>query len=338
MPLAITPGEPAGIGPDIVLVSAGKALPRPIVAISNKALLEQRASLLGLQVKLETITLEQVKQIEVHQPGVLPLIDVPLAANNMLPGKPAVGAAKYLLQTLDVAVQGCLQGHFHAMVTGPLQKSGINEAGIPFSGHTEYLAERTKAKHVVMMLVSSRMRVALLTTHLPLAQVPGALNKERLSLTLDVLHQSLQQTFAIKQPRIGVCGLNPHAGESGYLGSEEIEIIQPVIEQYQSKGMLVEGPLPADTAFTPEKRKCYHVILAMYHDQGLPVIKSQDFGETVNITLGLPLIRTSVDHGVALSLAGTGKANPRSMLAAIEAAHRLGVCLCNNKGVKPCVT
>lgn len=231
--------------------------------------------------------------------------------------------AAYVLATLDRALDGCLAGEFHAMVTGPVQKSVINDAGIVFSGHTEYLAQHCQRETVVMMLASRQLRVALATTHLPLREVADAINTELLRKIIRILHQDLQQKFALINPRILVCGLNPHAGESGHLGREEIEIITPLVEELKAQGMDLRGPFPADTLFTPKYLQDADAVLAMYHDQGLPVLKSQGFGEAVNITLGLPIIRTSVDHGTALDLAGTGLASMNSLLEAFRMAAGL---------------
>jgi 4-hydroxythreonine-4-phosphate dehydrogenase len=228
--------------------------------------------------------------------------------------------AGYVLAALTRATDGCLTGEFDALVTGPVHKGVINDAGIPFSGHTEFLAERCKAKQVVMMLACPGLRVALATTHLPLAEVPRAITRERLTAVIEVLHADLRMKFGITNPRLLVCGLNPHAGEGGHLGREEIEIIAPVIRQLQQQGLPLKGPVPADTAFLPESLAGTDAVLAMYHDQGLPVLKARDFAHAVNVTLGLPFIRTSVDHGTALELAGTGRADPSSLHAAIDTA------------------
>ena len=237
-----------------------------------------------------------------------------------MPGQMSVANADYVLKTLDVAIDGCLSGEFDAMVTGPVNKAIINDAGHPFTGHTEYLAQRAGVERVVMMLTAGDLRVALATTHLPLAAVPGAIDQRLLEQTLTIIDHDLRRYFGFSQPRIAVCGLNPHAGESGHLGREEIDIISPAIEAMRAKGLSLLGPLPADTAFTPEALKHCDVVLAMYHDQGLPVLKHAGFGKAVNITLGLPFIRTSVDHGTALDLAGTGKANTDSLNEALGSA------------------
>ncbi len=236
------------------------------------------------------------------------------------PGRVDKANAPYVLETLNRAIEGCLRGEFDALVTGPVHKGVINDAGIAFTGHTEYLAAQAGKVMPVMMLVAGNLRVALVTTHLPLSDVPRAITRERLTAVLEILHHDLKQKFGLAAPRIRVCGLNPHAGESGHLGREEIEVIEPVVKALTAKGMKLEGPVPADTAFLPESLKHVDAVLAMYHDQGLPVLKHHDFAHAVNVTLGLPFIRTSVDHGTALELAGTGKADPSSLYAALDMA------------------
>ena len=240
-----------------------------------------------------------------------------------VPGKLDPANSRYVLRLIDRAVQGCLAGEFSAMVTAPVQKSAINDAGIAFTGHTEYLAERAKAEHVVMMLVGGGLRVALATTHLPLSQVPKAIRKDDLVRTLRVLDRDLRQRFKIKKPRILVAGLNPHSGESGHLGTEDAEVIAPAIQKAISLGIDASGPIPADTLFVPERLKGADCVLAMYHDQGLPVLKYASFGRGVNVTLGLPFVRTSVDHGTALDIAGSGKADPGSLIEAVKLAIEL---------------
>jgi 4-hydroxythreonine-4-phosphate dehydrogenase len=256
-----------------------------------------------------------------HQPGILHVLSVALNAKEST-GKLDPANAGYVLKTLQIAVEGCLNSGFHALVTGPVQKSVINDAGIAFTGHTEYLGELTHTQPV-MMLIAGRLRVALATTHLPLSAVPSAVTRSGLEKTLSILHQDLQTRFNISSPRIAVAGLNPHAGEHGHLGREEIDVIAPAVGALRHQGMHVEGPLPADTLFTPKRLERYDAVLAMYHDQGLPVLKYAGFGEAVNVTLGLPIIRTSVDHGTALDLAGTGKADAGSLRAAFELAAKL---------------
>ena len=323
--IALTPGEPAGIGPDLVVALAQQAQPHEIVAIADPQLLQSRAQQLGLPLRL--------REVNLHEPprpgtaGELAVLPVALA-QPALPGKLNIGNASYILQTLDAAIQGCMAGHFSALVTGPVQKSVINDAGIPFSGHTEYLAEKTRTDKVVMMLATEGLRVALATTHLPLKEVAAAITRDELTQITEILQRDMQIQFGIANPRILVCGLNPHAGEGGHLGREEIEVIEPVLEKLRARGMNLVGPLPADTLFTPKYLDNADAVLAMYHDQGLPVLKYKGFGQAVNITLGLPIIRTSVDHGTALDLAGSGKANLGSLhtalayaLAMVQAKH-----------------
>ncbi len=303
--IAVTAGEPAGIGPDLVLALAQQELADiEIIAIADPALLAQRAGLLNC--KLQGLTIEPVQLATPCQPGAL-------NPDN----------ARYVLNTLEKAVAGCQSGHYDAMVTAPVQKSVINDAGIPFSGHTEFLQELTGADQVVMMLATEQMRVALLTTHLPLSEVPTAIQPELLKQVCRVLWRDLRLHFEIDAPRIAVLGLNPHAGEGGHLGREELEVIIPTLESLRGEGMDLLGPLPADTAFNPKVLNQCDVVLAMYHDQGLPVLKYAGFGNAVNITLGLPIVRTSVDHGTALDLAGSGQADCGSLLSAIDVAAQM---------------
>ena len=315
MTLVITPGEPAGIGPDIVLMLAARGRRIPAVVIADPGLLEERAAALGIDVVLEDWEPGTDAVLGEHR---LTLLPQPLARPARA-ATPDPGNAPALLAALDRAVDGCLAGEFAALVTGPLHKAVINDAGIPFSGHTEYLAERTGGRPV-MMLVAGWLRVALATTHLPLREVPDAITADRLERVLTVLHHDLTSRFGIESPRIRVLGLNPHAGEGGHMGREEIDIIAPVIERLRANGMSLSGPVPADTAFTPDSLPGCDAVLAMYHDQGLPVLKHAGFGEAVNCTLGLPIVRTSVDHGTALSLAGTGAAECSSLQSAIDVA------------------
>ncbi|RLA46110.1 MAG: 4-hydroxythreonine-4-phosphate dehydrogenase PdxA [Gammaproteobacteria bacterium] len=315
--IAITPGEPASIGPDIVLMAAQQQWDAELVAIAEPELLQQRARLLGLSIKLQTM--DPTSPPTTHQPGILKIAPVKLAT-PAVPGKPDPANAPYVLATLQRAVDSCLAGTCHAMVTAPVQKSVINDAGIPFSGHTEFLAEATGTPKVVMMLATQNLRVALATTHLPLKDVPAAITPELLQQTLHILHKDLHGKFGIAAPRIAVLGLNPHAGEAGHMGREEIDTIIPTLAQLRSAGMDLLGPLPADTAFNPKILDDCDAVFAMYHDQGLPVLKYAGFGQAINITLGLPIIRTSVDHGTALDLAGAGSANPNSLYRAIETA------------------
>lgn len=316
-PLAITVGEPAGIGPDLVLQLAMRARDQPWVGIGDADMLAARARSLGFKVRLDT----SAGQVSTEA-GVLSLIHVPLAL-PVQPGRLEPGNARAILQTLDVAIDGCRSGRFGAMVTGPLQKSVINDAGIAFSGHTEYLQDRCAVPDVVMLLVAGTLRVALATTHVPLREVADAIKPELLERRIHILWTSLKDRFGIDNPRILVAGLNPHAGESGHLGREEIEVITPVLDRLRAQGMDLKGPLPADTLFVPRFLERCDAVLAMYHDQGLPVLKHAGFGEAVNVTLGLPFVRTSVDHGTALDLAATGQADPGSLVAAITLAAEL---------------
>ncbi len=315
--IALTPGEPAGIGPDLVIALAQQAQQHEIVAIADPQLLQARAQQLNLPLRLREINLQ-----ESPRPGVAgELAVLPIAlVDQVIPGKLNVKNAPYILQTLDAAIDGCLSGNFAALVTGPVQKSVINDAGIPFSGHTEYLADKTRTPKVVMMLATEGLRVALATTHLPLKDVAAAITQDELTQVTEILQRDMKLQFGIKEPRILVCGLNPHAGEGGHLGREEIEVIEPVLNILRSRGMNLIGPLPADTLFTPKYLDNADVVLAMYHDQGLPVLKYKGFGQAVNVTLGLPIIRTSVDHGTALDLAATGKADLGSLRTALAYA------------------
>jgi len=317
--IALTAGEPAGIGPDLCVMLAQRPLPARVVVLADRALLEQRAAQLGLPLQIVDFQSGPAAPVE---PPALEVLHHPLSAPAQ-PGCLNPANSRALLHTLDSAAQGCLDGRFAAMVTAPVHKGVINDAGIPFTGHTEYLAARTGAPHVVMMLAGGGLRVALATTHLPLRQVADAITPDGLARTLRILHRDLNTRFAIPQPRILVAGLNPHAGESGHLGREEIEIIEPLIHQLRATGMELTGPLPADTLFTPSTLESADAVLAMYHDQGLPVLKYASFGHGVNITLGLPIIRTSVDHGTALTLAGTGRAQGGSLAAALATALEL---------------
>jgi 4-hydroxythreonine-4-phosphate dehydrogenase len=319
--IAVTAGEPAGIGPDILLaIASGEHnLAAELVAVADPDLLRERAALLNLNIELEEIDLQQPPRRE--RPGQLKFLPISLDA-PCDPGVLNTANAPYVLATLQAAVDGCTtasQG-FNAMVTAPVQKSVINDAGIPFSGHTEFLAQATNTEKVVMLLATRSLRVALATTHVPLSAVPKAITRELLEQTLTILHRDLRKKFALPHPRIAVLGLNPHAGEGGHMGREEIDTIIPAMEQLRANGMDLLGPLPADTAFNPKVLQEVDAVLALYHDQGLPVLKYSGFGEAINITLGLPIIRTSVDHGTALDLAGTGAASPTSLLRAIEAA------------------
>lgn len=318
--LAVTPGEPAGIGPDLLIAAAQKPWSVQLVGICSADLLRERARQLGQHIEIRKF--DPTSEATPTEPGILSLVDVPLV-EQVTAGQLNRANADYVLQCLEEATAGCLKGKFSGLVTGPVQKSIINEAGISFSGHTEFLAERSGITKVVMMLATDQLRVALVTTHLPLHAVPAAVTEKEVSSSLAILHRELIEKFGLATPRILVCGLNPHAGESGHLGQEEIEVIQPVLENARRQGMHVEGPLPADSLFTPAILKTGDAVLAMYHDQGLGPFKALSFGESVNVTLGLPFVRTSVDHGTALNLAGTGKASASSLIAAIEMASQL---------------
>lgn len=319
--IALTPGEPAGIGPDLVVTLAQKSL-NGVTVIADPSLLYARAKLLGLPLTIQEV--DSASTVATLPPSEIAVLPVRLST-DVMPGKLNVENASYVLETLDKAIEGCQSGLFDALVTGPVQKSIINEAGISFSGHTEYLADNTQTPRVVMMLATEGLKVALATTHLPLAQVPNAITQESLQEVITILHHDLKNKFGIIRPRILVCGLNPHAGEGGHLGREEIDIISPVLETFRSMQLDIRGPYPADTLFTPEYLEHADAVLAMYHDQGLPVLKHKGFGKAVNITLGLPLIRTSVDHGTALDLAGTGKAQCSSLQEALDYARTMAV-------------
>lgn len=316
--IAITPGEPGGIGPDLVCQLAQSHREQALVAIGDRQLLQQRSELLGLKLDVQDY---QQHQTVTHAAGQLSVLHTPMAEKGVV-GKASVANAGYLLATLDKAISGCQSGQFTAMVTGPINKSIINQAGIPFSGHTEYLQAKTQSQKVVMMLATDSLRVALATTHIPIKDVAAAITAESLSQVIEIINHDLQRDFGLKQPRILVCGLNPHAGEYGHIGREEIDVIIPVLEKYRKRGYQLIGPLPADTLFTEKYLQQADAVLAMFHDQGLPVLKYAGFGKAANITLGLPIIRTSVDHGTAFDLAGTGQANGGSLLTAIQcAAH-----------------
>ena len=313
--LVLTTGDPAGIGPDLCLQIADRQLPCGLVVAGDPKLLDQRASQLGLKVEL---ALWKPPDDTTHQAGRLRVWPVASAAETT-PGKLTAANAAYVLKTISESSRACLSNDFDALVTAPINKASINEAGISFSGHTEYIAGLTGGEPV-MLLTAPGLRVALATTHIPLTQVSKSITREGLTRILRTLDKELKQRFGIASPRILVAGLNPHAGESGHLGREEIEIITPVLETLRQEGLTLIGPLPADTLFLPPVLAESDAVLAMYHDQGLPVLKHLGFGRAVNITLGLPIIRTSVDHGTALELAGTGKADPGSLLTAIDAA------------------
>jgi len=320
--LAITPGEPAGIGPDLLIQLAQQRSMQNLVCIADSDMLQQRAHKLNLPLKIIPYEKNNINT----GLSTLTVLEEPLAV-PVVCGLANKNNAQSQLNALQRAVSGCLSGEFSALITGPMQKSIINEAGIPFTGHTEYLAELTNTKKVVMMLAApaskTQLRVALATTHLPLAKVSAAITKHSLEEVITILNHDLKKYFSIAEPHILICGLNPHAGEEGHLGMEEIETISPVINHLKQKGLNLTGPLPADTLFTEHNLKNADAVLAMYHDQGLPVLKHVGFGEAINITLGLPLIRTSVDHGTAFDLAGSGQAKTSSLKAAIELAETM---------------
>ena len=316
LPLAITPGEPAGIGPDLAIMLAQQSWPIPLVFVADPDLLEETAKQLGLPFSAIDYTTYAGATLKPGEALVHPIkLNAPVRAGHL-----DAANASYVLRTLDAAINGCLNGDFSALVTGPVHKGVINEAGVAFSGHTEYLQHKCGVDKVVMMLANRKMRVALASTHLPLKDVSASITRDSLKQVIDILIADMKSKFAIPAPRILVAGLNPHAGEGGHMGREEIDVIEPVMETYQQKDVSLIGPLPADTLFTPKYLDGADAVLAMYHDQGLPVLKYAGFGESVNITLGLPMIRTSVDHGTALDLARTGNIDVGSFKAAVSLA------------------
>jgi 4-hydroxythreonine-4-phosphate dehydrogenase len=316
-PLAITPGEPAGIGPDLLIQLAQNEQAMPFVVIADPDLMAERAIALGLPLTLKEWTSGTVCGAKAGELNIRPV----RLSESCNAGELNARNAGYVIECLDIAIQGCLKGTFSALVTGPVHKGIISESGMQFSGHTEYLQEQCGVDKVVMMLASTKMRVALASTHLPLAQVAEAITPSNLRRVLQILIADLQEKFGIAKPKILVAGLNPHAGEGGHMGREEIDIIEPVMKEFAAAAVQLVGPLPADTLFTPKYLKDADAVLAMYHDQGLPVLKYDGFGESVNITLGLPIIRASVDHGTALDLAGSGLADIGSLQAAIKVAY-----------------
>ncbi len=316
--VAVTSGEPAGIGPDLIIALAQQSHDFELVVIGDRDLFKSRAA--GLSLPLEVQTYDPRRPASFSSAGTLSVLHTELA-EAAVPGKLNPANGPYVLSTLERAGKGCLSGEFSAVVTAPVQKSVICESGTVFSGHTEFFAELCAAEQPVMLLCAEQLRVALLTTHLPLAEVPAQINRERVQTVTRILNHGLVKLFGISEPRIAVLGLNPHAGESGQLGREEIEHIAPALKALRSEGLQVHGPLPADSAFTQQALGEFDAVLAMYHDQGLPVLKHAGFGKAVNITLGLPIVRTSVDHGTALQLAGTGKADAGSLLAALNMAR-----------------
>jgi 4-hydroxythreonine-4-phosphate dehydrogenase len=315
--IVITPGEPGGIGPDLVVQAAQSQRQVPWLVVADRHMLAARAKQLQLPLSIDE---------NLHNPalqaGHITVLHMPLS-NSVVPGQLDTANVAGVLAALDRAIAGCMDGEFSALVTGPMQKSVVNDAGIAFSGHTEYLAENSGVEDVVMLLMTDAMRVSLATTHLPLAQVAKTLTQPLLERRLRIFNTALIQQFAITQPRILVAGLNPHAGEGGHLGTEEIEVIQPVCERLREQGFNLIGPLPADTLFTPKYLQQADGVMSMFHDQGLPVLKYSGFGEAVNVTLGLPFIRTSVDHGTALDIAGSGTADTGSLVAALGVAAQL---------------
>jgi len=318
--IALTVGEPAGIGPDITLQLAGEEFDAALVAFADPAVMEQRASKLGLKIKLQSC--EGAASPRRHVPGTLTIQPLK-TASPVDCGRLDVANSAYVLESIKIATHACLSGQFDAMVTAPVNKAIINQAGYSFSGHTEFIAEICDSSFPVMLLASSKLRVALVTTHLPLAKVSEQITASRLEKVITIAASELTQHFGITHPHLLVCGLNPHAGEQGHLGDEEITTIIPSLDKLRDSGLRITGPVPADTAFTPESLRGIDLVVAMYHDQGLPVLKSHGFGDTVNITLGLPIIRTSVDHGTAMDLAGTGKTSSASLSNAIRQAITL---------------
>ncbi len=315
--VVITPGEPAGIGPDLIVQLARQDWPVELVVCADPELLRTRAAALHLPL---TLRLYQPDRPAVpQQAGTLTVLPVPLA-QPAVPGELCVENGQYVLATLARACDGCLSGEFAALITGPVHKGVINDAGIPFSGHTEFFAERAGCERVVMMLATEELRVALATTHLPLKEVADSITRDSLHEVITILNADLQRQFGLPAPHIFVCGLNPHAGEGGHMGREEIDVIIPALEELRQRGIRLTGPLPADTLFQPKYLQHADAVLAMYHDQGLPVLKYQGFGRAVNITLGLPFIRTSVDHGTAIELAGSGQADAGSFKTALNLA------------------
>ncbi|MGG4608938.1 4-hydroxythreonine-4-phosphate dehydrogenase PdxA [Providencia sp. Me31A] len=319
-PIVITPGEPAGVGPDLLIQLAQQQWPVELVACADPNLLLERANALNLPLALTEYSSNNASKAQAA--GSLSILPVHLTA-QVNAGKLNVDNGQYVVETLAKACDGCLNGEFSALVTGPVHKGIINDAGVSFSGHTEFFAQRSHCERVVMMLATEELRVALATTHLPLKDVSGAITQQSLREVITILHHDLQTKFAIENPAIYVCGLNPHAGEGGHMGTEEIDTIEPALNSLRTEGIQLIGPLPADTLFQAKYLDHADAVLAMYHDQGLPVLKYQGFGRAVNITLGLPFIRTSVDHGTALELAGTGHADAGSFITALKLAIQM---------------
>ncbi len=309
-PIVVTTGEPAGIGPELIVQLLQDSCAVPLVVLGDSELLLQRAAEIGLELALT--------DSGVAGPGATARVEQVALRTSSLPGQLDQANVPYVIETVTRAVDGCLAGDYRAMVTGPVHKGVINDAGHVFSGHTEFIAQRCGTEQPVMMLATDTLRVVLVTIHLPLAEVPGAVTADRLESVLRTVAVDLEHRFGIARPVLGVCGLNPHAGEDGHLGMEEIHVITPVLETLRAEGFELVGPLPADTAFTDRQLVALDAVVAMYHDQGLPVIKHHGFGDVVNVTLGLPIVRTSVDHGTALDLAGTGTAQVSSLKAALR--------------------
>ncbi len=318
--IVITPGEPAGVGPDLVAVLAQQDWPVELVVCADPALLLERARQLALPLTL--LDYQPGRPAQPQRAATLTVLPV-TAPVKAAPGKLDVANSAYVVETLARACDGCLNGEFAALVTGPVNKGVINDGGVPFIGHTEFFAERSHCERVVMMLATEELRVALATTHLPLLAVPGAITQQSLFEVITILDSDLKTKFGIPQPQIYVCGLNPHAGEGGHMGREELDVIIPALDTLRNRGIRLIGPLPADTLFQPKYLQHADAVLAMYHDQGLPVLKYQGFGRAVNITLGLPFIRTSVDHGTALELAGSGAADAGSFKTALNLAIKM---------------
>ena len=319
--LLITTGEPAGIGPDLIIKLLRIQHDYNLTVIGDPKLLEQRAKLLSIPVEIMIVTENDSHDVSSNK-KIIKVLPIELNVNSN-PGTLDIKNVNYIIKMLEISCEYCLQNKFDALITTPIQKSIINDAGIKFSGHTEYLAKICNVDSPVMLLTCRNLRIALVTTHLPLIDVPKAISRYRVTKVINTVIEEMVNKFGVKQPKITVCGLNPHAGEDGYLGNEEKKIIMPAINEFIEKGYVISGPVPADTAFREEQRKKTDVYICMYHDQGLPVLKTFGFGEAVNITLGLPIIRTSVDHGTALKIAGTGQAQTGSLLAAIDMADRI---------------
>ena len=319
--LLITTGEPAGIGPDLIIKLLRIQHDYNLTVIGDPKLLEQRAKLLSIPVEIMIVTENDSHDVSSNK-KIIKVLPIELNVDSN-PGTLDIKNVNYIIKMLEVSCEYCLQNKFDALITTPVQKSIINDAGIKFSGHTEYLAKICNVDSPVMLLTCRNLRIALVTTHLPLIDVPKAISRYRVTKVINTVIEEMVNKFGVKQPKITVCGLNPHAGEDGYLGNEEKKIIMPAINEFIEKGYVISGPVPADTAFREEQRKKTDVYICMYHDQGLPVLKTFGFGEAVNITLGLPIIRTSVDHGTALKIAGTGQAQTGSLLAAIDMADKI---------------